>query len=162
MTPLRIGVCGAHGVGKTHYANALGHALGIPVLPELARKENIMGLEPAQHRDAQKKLIVSQIAQETATPEFVADRTVIDVLAYWHALFASTATREENQDYINKVKAHISSYTAIHYIPIRFELEDDGVRFVSKSFQQTLDDIIRLYLDLCVRNYVVVEYQYER
>lgn len=146
MTYQKIGITGSHGTGKTTLAKKFSEEFNLPLISEVARKYDIPNTNIEAYCKIQKRLLFNQIEKEAEYQSFVSDRTTIDNLAYWITLCSANALESDNRIYISETRQHIITYDKIYYVPIRFEIKDDNFRFVSKSFQQTIDDVIRTIL----------------
>lgn len=90
---MRIGICGAHGTGKTSLARRLSEVTGYPLVGEaardVARELGILSASqvagnPAVAGTFQEKVLELQLERERAAGRaFVADRTSLDCAAYW-------------------------------------------------------------------------------
>ena len=142
----KIGITGSHGTGKTTLAKKFSEELNLPFVSEVAREFDIPNLDIESYCKIQKRLLFNQIETEGEYQSFVSDRTTIDNLAYWIVLCSAHASELDNKTYVRETRMHLSTYDKIYYVPITFEIKDDNFRFVSKSFQQTVDDVIRTIL----------------
>jgi len=154
---MKIAFTGSHGVGKTTLINELEKELSnskkIEVTKEIPRIICEVVNNPEYFRRGQNNLekqlliLLGQIIQEYELSKsnleiVLCDRTIFDHWAYTLYLFE----KELNDDYIkiieNFLVKHMSSYDKIFYIPIEFEVEDDGTREDDKEFQTRVDSLI--------------------
>ena len=128
---MRIGITGAHGVGKTMLARELSRRLNLPLIEEQARVvAKIMGVRNCNEllkindlaRDFQVAVLMSQAAmEEIFSRGFVSDRTTLDCLAYWR-LYGL----KESGVYAGKCLSR--EYDLLVYVPRREEFgELDGI-----------------------------------
>lgn len=119
---MRVGFTGSHGVGKTTLAGSLHEALHLPLLTGVSH--SFSDIEESKGRDLlvvpQLHLFSSFLQLHLSTPHFIADRTIIETLAYarvnklpsWTLFLIESVLR-----------AYISLYDVIFFIPIEFEVE---------------------------------------
>lgn len=89
---MRIAICGTHGVGKTTLAKWLGEELDLPVLTEQATKllKSEFPFFKTERdfnifQQFQERVLMNQFKDENLySGGFVADRSIIDSLAYVH------------------------------------------------------------------------------
>jgi predicted ATPase len=91
MSRFNLGLCGAHGTGKTTLAKALEQKLGIPYIPIDASNVFLQhGFHPSDKLDIRTRLFLQQkilakavdIWFEVDEPSFICDRTPLDMVAY--------------------------------------------------------------------------------
>jgi len=131
---LKIGLCGAHGTGKTTLLQELKKYLEVPELSRTMRdmwgQFGIADFEklPADVRSTfQRYAILRQIEREDAATEgFITDRTVIDNLGY--TKLSTDMTESELGLYEALVKERVSHYTHFVYLPIEFDAENEFLR----------------------------------
>jgi len=143
--PLRIGLSGAPGVGKTTLARALGDALAVPVLREEMRAHLERTGEPLAglSRDAAAQVLHAlwreRAGRERATPSFIADNSCLDFAAYavFYDCLAEPAPGEPDEPILlREPRAHLADYDAIIVLPCGvLPYERDGVRPASRSAQ---------------------------
>ncbi len=151
--PLRIGILGAHGVGKSTLAKRLSLELGLLRIDEVARTLHGLGfkLDTQTTMQTQSLMWLGQFYEELTHEEFVSDRTLIDVLAYTEA--HNRILKNKKNNYFISALANVtyeiieSQYTALFYVPIEFKLHDDGVRNTDPEFQRQINDLILYYLN---------------
>jgi nicotinamide riboside kinase len=132
---MKIAITGSHGTGKTTLANAVSEILSLPLIDETARQiintipKNIDyrdGLSSDQRYLMQKTILQLQYFQESLFSNFVSDRASFDIKVYTELLTGQKIITEYNR------------YDLVVYVPIEFELKDDGVRFVDLEFQKQI------------------------
>lgn len=150
---MKIGIAGAHGVGKTTLAVELSKCLNLPMIDEVARKVandlQIDSLEELYYNKDLALIFQTLIAERQKTSEqvykdtgFVSDRTLIDNHAYWYLYGLDTIS---GVDELLKSKRHEydNLYDLIVYVPIEFSVQDDNFRFVCEGCRNLIDKIIR-------------------
>lgn len=149
--PSRIGILGSHGVGKTTLAKALSNELHVTRIDEVARTVLSLGFELNDQATIQTQLLMwlGQLWEEQDLEEFVADRTLLDVVVYSNYMRAKLSPKELY--FLNAIEAltyqHMLSYSALIYVPIEFDPEDDGVRSTDLEFQNEIDVLFKSYLN---------------
>ena len=149
---LKIGICGAHGTGKTTLAKAVHELYGTPIITNLMRsfwQENGVADFEKLPKDIrtifQKESLLKQIeAEETYTTGFITDRTVLDQIAY--TKMSSNMIGVEFEMYEQLCKERLKSYTHLIYLPIEFESEQETLRADIKTRSECAD-IMKSYLD---------------
>ncbi|MEA3304919.1 MAG: ATP-binding protein [Patescibacteria group bacterium] len=139
---MRIILTGSFSVGKTSVMRELKKQLSnISFLDEVARdlilsqNKKPEQMEVHEQEDFQKKILFTQMYQESFTSCFVSDRGVIDTLAYTKDLDMYERVYDMIEDYI-----HLSPYTHVFFIPKEFPLVDDGVRNTDEEFQIEIEN----------------------
>ncbi|MBS8122528.1 ATP/GTP-binding protein [Candidatus Vampirococcus lugosii] len=146
---MKIAISGAHGVGKTNLLEKL-ELENYTKINEIARELiEIMGnpknMEPIDKSNFQHNVFIQQLIQEKKAKNFISDRSIYDILAYSEGLYC--------YDFLEKVANLKKRYDAIFYIPIEFELENDGVRFEGIEFQKEIDNRIVDLLEIFYPDY---------
>jgi deoxyadenosine/deoxycytidine kinase len=152
---LRIGICGAHGTGKTTLLNEISKTHNIPPLQRLIRSfyENIginnFELLPKDVRNPiQNYLLINQIENENKTEgDFVSDRTAVDYIS--HTVLDTNKSLSELDIYKNLIKERLARYTHIIYCPVEFEVEEEFLR-AALDKRAEIDKIIKQHLDLWI------------
>ncbi len=141
----RIAIVGSFSTGKTTLAEAVSEPLDLPLLPEAAREVVKLGfkLDKDATPETETLIFLKQYYNELAHPEFVGDRSLIDVMAYaawvlenreWHK---EMALWEE----CKKIAEHRlrSQYSHVFYLPVEFPIVLDGLRPDDPEFQNDID-----------------------
>jgi len=131
----KIGICGAHGTGKTTIGTLLSKELKLPFITNTMRsmwvESGVVDFEklPADVRaEFQKHAILRQIDRENSegASGFITDRTVIDNLAY--TKLSSNMDGVDLKLYTTLAIERVKNYSHFIYIPIMFEPEKDEMR----------------------------------
>ena len=152
---MKIAFTGSHGVGKTTIIKLLEKRLGtnnsVNVTREIPRIICYLVNNPEYFRRSQNTLVkqmiilLGQLTQEhelANTEYLICDRTIFDHWAYTTYLFSDELTEDYKITCEEFQKSHMKTYDKIFYIPIEFDVEDDGTRENDKSFQKEIDKII--------------------
>lgn len=135
---MRIAITGAMGVGKTTLTNQLSEALGIKLLPEVARQLIEEGHKLDGEATPELELLTAYYQEKLEEgDDWIADRCLIDILAYSTLLFTDEKLLNELDYRLYKAK-----YDIILYIPPEFPIEDDGFRSTDSDFQKKIDQEI--------------------
>lgn len=151
----KIGICGAHGTGKTTLTRLISDTFQIQSLANTTTNfwpkigVNNFELLPSDVRTVlQNHLLLNQIeAEDQQLASFVTDRTVIDYLA--HTILDTTKSASELSIYKTLVFERLKSYSHIIYCPIEFEVEKRKLR----ADLTKRDDIDKLILNFLEQNY---------
>lgn len=153
---MKIAITGAMGVGKTTLAEQLADTLGFNLLPEVARMMAQDGYFLDENIKPQTELEMSevQVKLESEYKDWVADRCLVDILAYTMILFP------EDEKLINEINDKLvqTEYDIILYIPPEFPIENDGIRSTDIDFQKRISDTIKLILlpgDFNPKTYII-------
>ena len=140
-----IALIGAHGTGKTTLTRAF--ALKHPEITisdgssrpmkEIAKT---LGLSKQQYQEANNIFAIHRHKQNIWQKNYFTTRTLIDNYIYCRlAGWYSMAFKVKDvffQSKIEKIK--------YFYLPIEFDIEDDGVRFTDPEFQKAFDEEIHM------------------
>lgn len=142
---MKIAITGAQGVGKTTLAKDIAKATGYEVLPEVARQMISEGYKMDRHVTPEieyQMLDVQKKVEKLGGNSWIADRCIVDILAYSMVLFKNNKRLHATiQSELKKAK-----YNIIIYIQPEFPIEDDGVRSTDLLFQQEIDQAVRYCL----------------
>ena len=95
----------------------------------------------------QLDILRTQINKENKLLNFISDRTTLDNFVYYE--YNTTDCIEIKNTYKTLALNHyINAYDYVVYVPIMFEIEDDGERNTDIKYQKDIDDYIKKYLDL--------------
>lgn len=159
----RIILIGAHGTGKTTLANKLKELLDITVVESVSREfhKDMKYLEDAGILDGG----VSKVSKTSALQNvmcsmsrwdymrwinvdeaIIMTRCPLDTLAYAKAdanvsddiYIQNLNILKENQEFMDSLKSSL-----FVYLPIEFDIEDDGTRPIDKEFQKDVDQAMR-------------------
>lgn len=137
---MKIAFCGTQGTGKTTLSKLISEKTGYNYIPELARIFDVMNNKPCI--ELQRDMLYTQILIELWNKNFISDRSSLDYLVY-----AKANSLDINDNFKNEALDNMSSYDHIFYIPIMFDLIDDGYRAVDKEYQIKVDKLFIHYLE---------------
>jgi adenylate kinase family enzyme len=156
----KIGICGAHGTGKTTLAKVISETYNLPIISQLMRnfwqEYGVMDFEklPKDVRTTfQKESLLRQIDAEDSSDNFVTDRTVLDQIAY--AKMSSNMSGVDLAIYEQLCRERLERYTHLIYLPIEFQAEAEFLR-ADISTRDELADIMKGYLDEWFDNRFVI------
>lgn len=138
---------GAHSTGKSTLMDALRTIPGYSFSQSVTRTSGAI-LNQDGDEDGQKKILKAIIEYESMhnvyVKDYILDRSFIDFYAYTVYLHRRNKITDETLDLIERelIKRR-DHYTMVFYLPIEFDIEQDGVRSNDKSFQQEIDEIIQ-------------------
>lgn len=146
--PIRLTLVGPSGTGKTTLCSRIVRRRpDLKELPDVARQIIAeTGAIPKKMDDAQRgafeaEILRRQVALEAAAGSFVADRGLIDVLAYSRPL-------PGYEDLLAACKAHFAGkpYTHVVLFPRMFFPQDDGVRTLNETHRREVEERFRAIL----------------
>lgn len=154
---LRIGIVGAHCVGKTTLALALTRALGCDMIGEQIRESvkrfELLGYYTPDQMTASEwyphlmfDIFINQSQKEAhAKNGFISDRTTLDYYAYYDLL---SCDAPEIKTIIRDLflSRALRGYDVFLYLPITFPLSGDNYRNEDAIFQHEVDSAIQLLL----------------
>lgn len=154
--PLRIGVAGSAGVGKTTLALTLAATLDMPVLHEAMRERleagfSLAGLSREEHQEILRRDATELAARvEAAHDGCVADRTPLDFLAFWFCNGYGADSPAETADFVVSATAALDRFDLIVVLPWgAVPLVSDGVRFANPwhqlHTQMVIEELHRRY-----------------
>lgn len=142
----RIAIVGSFSTGKTTLAEAVADPLELPLLPEVAREIVTLGfkLDKDSTPETETLIFLKQFYNEMIHPDFVGDRSLVDVMAYAGWVLDNQPWRKEMalwEECVKIAQYHLrSQYTHVFYLPIEFPIVPDGLRPVDPDFQKEIDD----------------------
>src|SRR5919109_4068980 len=153
MAPRRIAIIGSFSTGKTTLAEEAAPKLGLPLLPEVAREVVELGfkLDKDATVETETLIFLRQYHNEMTHPEFIGDRSLVDVMAYADWVLEHQERRKEFalwETCLDIAQHHLrSQYTDVFYLPIEFDIVPDGLRPMDPEFQADIDARIVKLLD---------------
>jgi nicotinamide riboside kinase len=141
----RIAIVGSFSTGKTTLAEAVAEPLGLPLLPEAAREVVKLGfkLDKDATPETETLIFLKQFYNEMAHPEFVGDRSLVDVMTYAGWVLDNREWTKEMAlwEECRRIASHHlrSQYTHVFYLPIEFPIVPDGLRPLDPDFQAEID-----------------------
>ena len=148
----RIAIVGSFSTGKTTLAEILARRLDLPLLPETAREVVQLGfrLDKDATPETEALIFLKQYNNELSTPEFVGDRSLIDVMAYAGWVLDNQPYRKEMalwEECERLAERRLrTSYSHVFYLPIEFPIVLDGLRPDDPAFQKEIDERIKSLL----------------
>ena len=145
---LRIAIVGSFSTGKTTTAEILARRIDLPLLPEVAREVVELGfkLDKDASPETETLIFLRQYNNELSTPEFVGDRSLIDVMAYAGWVLDNRPRTKEFylwDECIKLAERRLrTSYSHVFYLPIEFPIVFDGLRPDDPAFQAEIDERI--------------------
>ena len=147
---MRITLTGTQSVGKTSLTIALSK------LPEFKdykffteKSKDLMDLGIPLNTDSTLKgqtIFLAHRCAELIEPNFISDRSIIDVISYANS--AKSMTPYEKESFSIFARNFIQEYDYIFYVsPQGVEIEDNGVRETSRKYRDQIDIIIRNQLE---------------
>lgn len=151
---LRIGIVGSHSVGKTTLARELAKRLDTVLIEEQIRvstekfapfgfKSLAQITTSTWYPHFMFNILIDQVQQESSAQNgFVSDRTTLDYYAYYELLSHDPPeTREIIKNlFLLRFQA---SYDLILYLPIAFEIINDGYRSMDDEQRHLADTRIQ-------------------
>ena len=143
-------ITGAHGTGKSTLLKELRSVPGYSFSDSVTRKSGA-DINQSGNDDGQLKILAAiidaEIKNDIFKKDFILDRSFIDFYAYTRYLYNHNQVSLETLTLIeSEFDKRISQYTMIFYLPIEFDIEQDGTRSDDIQFQKEIDDIIKLIL----------------
>ena len=141
----RIAIVGSFSTGKTTLAEQAAPLLDLPLLPEVAREVAAMGfkLDKDATPETEALIFLKQYRNEMIHPEFIGDRSLIDVMTYAGWVLDNQERRKEFalwDECLEIARYHLrSQYTHVFYLPIEFPIVADGLRPMDPDFQADID-----------------------
>lgn len=155
----RIILTGAQGTGKTTLMNALttDGTRAISHIRKHAAETNI-DISSVSEK-GQKEFFKSLKKELSSKRNYVSDRGLTCVAAYTYskALYGEISKKIADKQYLDIIKFHTENPDILLvYVPIEFELEDDGTRSTDPAFQAKIDFLIKNLLTTTGIKYITV------
>lgn len=153
---------GSHGTGKTTLLQAYQKNYGGYARDGISRpvhdwnKENIVS--PYEEQRLINILTISNFENNMIIPDLMTTRSPLDCIVY-SEVFGWPDLANNVFEYLKDLsKNNIDLNTFIWvYVPIRFDIEDDGVRYLDKKLQLDVDKCMLKYLKELNINYHTIE-----
>jgi nicotinamide riboside kinase len=150
---MKVAFVGAFSTGKTTLAHLFAREWELPLLPEVAREVVELGFPLDQSATAETETLIflRQWIAESEHEQFVADRSIYDVLAYADWVMENQPERKENHLWLASREIATldlrARYDHVFYLPIEFPIVLDGLRPDDPAFQADIDGRIKHLLD---------------
>lgn len=152
----KLAIVGAAGVGKTTLINELFELDLISdkftKIPEVVRTlcdekgfKSPYDIPEDQVHQFREDVLDKQIALEDKEESFIVDRSCLDAWLYYMRWSWNSVDVEVAERFCRKAFSQVKKYDALIYVPISFELEDDGFRWNNKTYQKQMDRMFREY-----------------
>jgi nicotinamide riboside kinase len=153
----KLAIVGSHGVGKSTLVNELRKIYpGFNFVTEVARKCPY-SLNEKTTLESQDWILRKQIQSELEKPLYdvtICDRSVYDQLAYIvYAVDNNNISLEDGKQLENFITNWGLSYDFIFYVPIEFNVVDDGFRSVDELYRKEIDEHVKEILNKYVGNH---------
>ena len=149
----RIAVVGSFSTGKTTLATVAAEELDLPLLPEVARHVVELGfqLDKDATPEVETLIFLRQFHNEQSHPEFVSDRSLVDVMTYAGWVLDNQPWRKEMalwESCVDVAQYRLrNQYSHVFYLPIEFPIVPDGLRPMDPEFQADIDQRMHAILD---------------
>lgn len=155
----RIVLTGAQGTGKTTLMNELAKD-GTRTISHIRKTAAEHGIDISSATEDGQKLLYKTLKKELSSKKnYISDRGLTCVAAYTFdkALTGDIKKTVANKQYTDFVKfAQDNPDVLIVYVPVEFEVEDDGIRSIDKNFQHKIDFLIRNILETSGVSFITV------
>lgn len=153
----KLAIVGAAGVGKTTLLNELFENPLVnetyTKIPEVVRSvcaergyESPYDIPEEEVHKFREDVLDKQIELENQAESFIVDRSCMDAWLYFMRWSWNSVDVEDSERFFQKAYAQTKKYDALIYLPISFELEDDGFRWNNKTYQRQMDRMFREYV----------------
>lgn len=144
---MKISLSGCQGTGKTTLLKKIEEEAGLfcikEVIRELKAKHNISFNKECNYR-SQLLILNTHLQNALIYPNFITDRSSIDAFVY--AIYSyqqKVFTEEEFRNFKRLFQVTLPLYDKFFYLPIEFDLKDDGVRSMDDTYRNETDKIFR-------------------
>lgn len=145
----RIGFVGTQSVGKSSLTKALAELpqfQDFHIATERSKYLRDLGIGLNQMSTLYgQTTFMSERLGELQHDKLLTDRTIIDVMSF--TSLSPLINETDKAGFEVLFSRSLKEYDYIFYIPIEFDLEDNGVRDINPEFRQQIDEKIKHYLD---------------
>lgn len=159
----RIAIIGSAGVGKTTLLDALcaqgdcrvvaspllAMTAGYTKIPEVVRVlcaergyKSPYDIPEAEIHKFREDVLDRQIELEEGAGSFIVDRSTIDAWVYYMRWSWNSTDVEDAERFYQKAYSQAQKYDRLIYLPIAFELQDDGFRWNNPIYQKQIDRLL--------------------
>lgn len=155
----RIILTGAQGTGKTTLMNELAKD-GLRTISHIRKTAAEHNIDTKNATEAGQKIYFKTLKKELSSKRsYVSDRGLTCVAAYTFnkAITEEIPKKIADKQYMDIVKFHTDNPDILLvYVPVEFELEDDGERPFDKVMQDKIDFLIKNILETTDIPYIEV------
>lgn len=158
-TVKRIILTGAQGTGKTTLMNELAKD-GVRTISHIRKTAAENGLDTHNATENGQKLYFKTLKKELSSKKsYISDRGLTCVAAYTFdkAITGEIPKKVADKQYLDLVKFHRDNPDILLvYLPIEFDIEDDGERPADTQMQAKIDFFIKNILETSELPYITV------
>lgn len=154
-------MCGSHSTGKTTLMNALKKEFPKFNFVSEAARDCPYPINENTGFLSQDFIFRTQVCRELKSElndVTITDRTTFDQLAYIEYAYRDAMTIHESKYALLKkyALAWANTYDVLFYVPIEFDLVNDGVRSTDDNYRRKIDEYIVKLLDEKNRRYYTI------
>lgn len=156
----RIAIIGSAGVGKTSLLEAIfktgllrrgsaTHRNDWHKIPEQVRViceergyKSPYDIPAEEIHKFREDVLDRQIESENSSESFIVDRSTIDAWVYYMRWSWNSTMVEDAERFYDKACKQAQDYDLLVYLPIMFEIEDDGFRWNNPIYQKQIDRLL--------------------
>lgn len=142
---MKIAIVWSHWVGKTTLSKKISQKLNLDIIEDIVPIAHNMWFTINEETpiETQLRLAAKQLELERQYKGFITDKCLIDYYIYGKVLI-------DDQDLIrvlDKISSRNAKYDYMFYLPIEFDIVDDGLRPLDPEFQKNIDIEYKQFLD---------------
>lgn len=144
---MKIGLAGPHSTGKSTLLAALSSQKKISnleLLPEITRSLKEQGFEINEQGTEETQIMIMNAHMNNllCKDNFIVDRCLMDGYVYTQYLREHRKVSQALTRYARYLlDKYVSKYDIIFYLPVEFDLKEDGVRSANPSFREEVAQI---------------------
>ena len=142
---MKIAIIGSHGVGKTTLVSKLSKKLGLNTIPDVVVEATLQGLIKGNEETKPEEevwLAEKHLAYENKFKSFISDKAFWDFFIYAEVLFK----KHPIVSHLKFAADQHHGYDFVFYLPIEFEIENNGLRSLDSKFQKSIDTLYKEFL----------------